>query len=566
MIKNINNQKTFDQLQERANQIIKQGQKEKAKIFANKIDIITTKKIPTFKKNPALLFDYQQLVLKLRKFGGPPFLIPFSIEYTVQLKEKNLENEETFQKVKKAANNIVEHGAQREAQVLTKQLETKLEQAQLPKNRKKEYNKIITDLKLTSIPTLPIEDIQEIIKQHLLDVLDNKDIDIYNRIRITLLGTPDSVRDKYKKNLKLALASSDRQIGSKKIKINNQLRKPKIKWWIDNYIKTLGAGAHSFIQRSNYIFQSPNCKTLSYEDKNKLSFILQFYDIMGISTWKVGSIDNPSVEQFSLPLGIIGAKQPKYTEIKLPKLSPGLVFSKTISSSPDSPMIDKIRKQSQTATHDIKKREKEEKEKIPQEPVLKPELPTQPPAPTLPAKPPVPTSIKKDPSLPTVAPIKSKPKKIKITSPEIKPQKPTQLKPEPEPLKKVILPQAPAIKPKQPIVPKPPTAPKQPTSPEIDKLKSITLKDFQALGPDAKQSAQALLNKIRQFVKTHQQRTLARQNFTQSKLYKLYQETTKQSDLEKKSISQITDERKKQNLPALTEDEYIAVKSISKLI
>ncbi len=47
-----------------------------------------------------------------------------------------------------------------------------------------------------------------------------------------------------------------------------------IKNWLEDYKEKMGSGAHSAMQRNNYLFESENAKRLSYEERQKLSQII----------------------------------------------------------------------------------------------------------------------------------------------------------------------------------------------------------------------------------------------------------------------------------------------------
>lgn len=546
-MKNFINDKTYKELEKKAQRIIKENNKQGAKVLASEIAKSFDKNFSPLGKNPILSNQYNKLIVKLRSFGGPPYEVAFDKEYDFEITDKNLSNEEIYKKIEKVCKNIINHQRQEEARQFNIKLEKEIAKTG-SEELKEKYKKLIIGLKLTSIAAQPIEQIQNIIKNYFLYLKDFEDINIFNRIRIFLLGTPQSVRDNYKKLLRQSLAQSQQTISQEKIKINNEIQKPTVNNWIKDYTEFLGVGMHSFIQRSNYLFQSKNCQKLAQKEKEKLNLVLQFYDLMSISTWKVGAIDNPSVETFSIPMRIYGAKQPQYSEAKVPQVAPNIMFSKALVATPDDQQAIKIRKESEEISNKIKQEEKEfskkkeplfllklknQKEKIikavPKKEVLKP--------------------IKEPKSQPKPTPAKEYLEAKKETLPQPMP------KIEPEiPLKTFH-------KEKQQI-----TQPAKPVSKELNKIQNITLDDFKNLGQSAKQCAQALLTKIREVAKTHDERTVARENFIKSPLYKLYEAMTNQSESEKKSISQIAEDRQKQGTEYLTEDQYIAVKSVSKLI
>jgi len=54
--------------------------------------------------------------------------------------------------------------------------------------------------------------------------------------------------------------------------------RPSIKNWLADYTFKLGFKLHSSIERGTYLFQDENAKNLSFQDKQKLSYVLKAYD------------------------------------------------------------------------------------------------------------------------------------------------------------------------------------------------------------------------------------------------------------------------------------------------
>jgi hypothetical protein len=63
-----------------------------------------------------------------------------------------------------------------------------------------------------------------------------------------------------------------------KIKAFPEPVRPSLKNWLSDYTYNLGYNAHSSIVRGNYMFQNENTKTMSFEDRQKLGYILKSYD------------------------------------------------------------------------------------------------------------------------------------------------------------------------------------------------------------------------------------------------------------------------------------------------
>lgn len=69
-------------------------------------------------------------------------------------------------------------------------------------------------------------------------------------------------------------------IGKTPIKLEelDELVKPSIKNWLTDYTQTLGSDWHSSVERSKYLFHSPNTQNLTEKERMTLSQILKSYD------------------------------------------------------------------------------------------------------------------------------------------------------------------------------------------------------------------------------------------------------------------------------------------------
>jgi len=62
------------------------------------------------------------------------------------------------------------------------------------------------------------------------------------------------------------------------IRENQESVRPSLKNWLADYTYRVGYDAHSSIVRGNYVFQNENTRTLSNDDRQKLTYILKAYD------------------------------------------------------------------------------------------------------------------------------------------------------------------------------------------------------------------------------------------------------------------------------------------------
>lgn len=85
-----------------------------------------------------------------------------------------------------------------------------------------------------------------------------------------------SLRDSVKENNEML----NQALTSQPLKINDfeQLVRPSIKNWLSDYVQKKGAKRHNEIERGDYLFNSPNCKTLSPAERAILSEVFRSYD------------------------------------------------------------------------------------------------------------------------------------------------------------------------------------------------------------------------------------------------------------------------------------------------
>ncbi|MFH2104923.1 MAG: hypothetical protein ABII72_01670 [Parcubacteria group bacterium] len=170
----------------------------------------------------------------------------------------------------------------------------------------KKYDQVLTQFQFIALAALVDQEVLDFISNHFVEFLGNKERDIFERVRTKLMSIPIEVRDDYKKKIVASIKENREQIGDKQITIRSggEQKPPQVKNWIANYDNFLGAGFHKGIERSRYIAQSPSCQGLNEEEKNLLHDTLYFYDLLKISSWEVGALDNWGLEIFAPFVGL----------------------------------------------------------------------------------------------------------------------------------------------------------------------------------------------------------------------------------------------------------------------
>jgi len=406
----------------------------------------------------------------------------------------------------------------------------------------KKYHELSLYLKFHNLDRLPEDnDVLDLLEKNVGYAL-KKNINLENWLRpkVMMIGIP--FRNGFLEKTLSAIKKNQQKIGSKNIILSNKEVQPTIQNWIKDYEYTSEPGIHSLVERNSYFIHSKNVRNLNPEERKQIKILLQFYDKLHLKITDVGGLGSYPLEMYGMSLDKTVAVE-DFTTKELEKVNKSvqetagtvrpIPFPTKKTEQREKILAEnkKLAEQAMKGAVDIKKLEaKEPTNKL--------------------------ISSLKNIGKPKKAETKSEAKVIKTV-------------PEKEIAKEIT-------KPVIEEMPNPPAkvfhkehkvlTPSKPVSKEINKIQNINLLEFKKLGATAKQAAQALLTKIRAVAKTHDERKIAQENFMKSPLFKLYEAMENQSLSEKKSISQIGEDRKKQGTEFLTEDEYIAVKSISKLI
>jgi hypothetical protein len=354
-----------------------------------------------------------------------------------------------------------------------------------------------------------------------------------------MLTLPSVVlRRDYLKDLIGALKKNEQVLGKELIAVPGQeIPQPgHVKNWLIDYDDYLGAGKHSDIERTRYLFESSNTKKLTDKERAILDKVLKLYELLKLTPRDLGGLATYSFPLLELEKIRMKGKLP--VTKPLPKVSIStLPKPAVILPAPVVPPVE-----------------------IPK-PKLIPPKPFVPPV-----KPPEITRVTR----PEVISPKIKP------APEFKPVPPRPVFPHPAP--RPIPPEIkPAISARPPRItaapPLPPTRPivlsLRPKSLveiiSIDDIKKLAISDFRSYAEVAKDSAMVITEKINTLLVSVSplDRIKALSFWKESDLYKLYIEMGRESMAQDKSIKELAEERKAQIKPYLTEEEFEAVTEIS---
>lgn len=166
------------------------------------------------------------------------------------------------------------------------------------KELKDRYLVAVNDIKLITLDTLDDPEFLEFIEKYFVKYLRHPRINIFDKVRAKLLTIPIYFRDDLKVKIIEYLKKNKETIGDHKIKVRSQEEeKPAyVGNWLVNYDNILGVGVHDKLERVKYLTQNKNTQKLSQKDKTTLHDLLLFYDLMRLSSWEVGALDNYSLE------------------------------------------------------------------------------------------------------------------------------------------------------------------------------------------------------------------------------------------------------------------------------
>jgi len=433
---------------------------------------------------------------------------------------KKIESPKTFQTVQGAVSDFLFQNEIRSANDLRLMIEKNLKKSELASRDSDLYQKYLAEivrLKIITLASLSYDEMLDFTKKHFVMALHNKDINIYNKYRVLLLKFDKSFRDDMKKDFIKALQDNKEKIGAKQITVK-QGEKPKppyAKYWLADYNEFLGVGAgRDRLQRNRYLAQSTNARRLSQPERISLHDLLLFYDTLKISSYKVGSLDNPSISTFVPEVAgfDILTTPPPGTK----KTKPAAVARPGVSSALPSPVPGPSPRKQPTISES--RRPLPAKTSLGGKPSAIPRSPATAPVPTLPKQ-------------PDVVDLKNKPS----VKPAVKPQQ--------------VIPQKPKI-----------------NLDSISDISKLSVNVLRRIAQDPYRAVGSLKAKIAKFVSISPlDKEQAQNNWRQSELYKLYIAMGQESMEGKKPVAEVSKTRQSQGKPYLSEDEFKAVVELSKM-
>lgn len=194
---------------------------------------------------------------------------------------------EQFKTIKEEAEPIISSLLRKEAFLLAQKLKPQISALHISDPKLyEEAQKIIAQLEWTSCAATTDEyDFFRLFKEHLLEGIEMEDrylwpdglLDIVTEKLATQFGVG---LQETMQGILQALRENNQLIGANLISVKGEARavRPSIRHWLIDFLRNVNSGSPSEVDETNYLFNNPNAKALSEEDRKILGKVLDFYN------------------------------------------------------------------------------------------------------------------------------------------------------------------------------------------------------------------------------------------------------------------------------------------------
>ncbi len=147
---------------------------------------------------------------------------------------------------------------------------------------KKFWHDLLVRLQLQALALFSEEEIAEMFKKNLLEMLSDQEIDLYERFNAKQIVMPYELMEDFLILLLEAIHENEQTIGQNGIFIPGEVAAvdPTVRNWLLDYDRTYGTEAQEDVVLIDYVAQSRNTSTLNAEDKSMLRKVLKFYEFL----------------------------------------------------------------------------------------------------------------------------------------------------------------------------------------------------------------------------------------------------------------------------------------------
>jgi hypothetical protein len=158
------------------------------------------------------------------------------------------------------------------------------------------YQNLLAKAKFVSIMDLTPGEIENLLKNNLSVVLGMPGYDIWKKIKVKLISLPEfDGRNSLRKTIREALLASEQEWTGEKIINSGREIKGTVKNWLMDYNSVVGTGKIETLKLSQYLTNGENTKKISQESRQRLDYLLKFYEKM-----KQSSLDIEGIEEATL--------------------------------------------------------------------------------------------------------------------------------------------------------------------------------------------------------------------------------------------------------------------------
>lgn len=156
------------------------------------------------------------------------------------------------------------------------------------------YQQMILKAEFIALSRLKVEEIAEVLKNNFSLVFELENYDLWHEVRAKLVAEPVyTERDEMKKKFRDALLSSEQMLTKEELVLGGVGVGGTVKNWLTDYNRAEGAGKTEALKMSEYLTNSPNTKSLSKASREKLDYLLKFYEKIKLSSLDYDGIEEP---------------------------------------------------------------------------------------------------------------------------------------------------------------------------------------------------------------------------------------------------------------------------------
>jgi len=205
-----------------------------------------------------------------------------------QVSQPDYTDGKIFDEIKKYISHIITFDLVNEAYNINKSLPSIL--AKIPdfekkfSNLKERYDNIVLKASFVAIPLLHEQKIIDVFEKNFKEVLDIPDIIIEDKIEAKLVSMLHEQRDGLKEKIRGAMERNTQKISEKNVNTGGQIKEPTIGNWVRDYVSHVGIKPADSVEKQQYFISNTNMKKLSPEEKVLVTKILNFYELLKLSS------------------------------------------------------------------------------------------------------------------------------------------------------------------------------------------------------------------------------------------------------------------------------------------